>query len=489
MAKKYKLTKNGETIYPCSTTDAIVNPNTKKTVTEDFYLLAAKSIINTCVIGGGSIFLIKSAYWKIDGSLVVDSNYPNNICTPYIPFKKGDEITAYNTKKSAQSNNCNFYDSDLQFISGISLGSSVSELIINKNNTPDNSCYITLNGGISESTYAELNLKSSGILKTIDENTKLLQYVYEKTENLTSFIEKNSGILKDDGSIDNREESFHTNIIEVKTGDKITYYSRVSYGNNTAGTIVLMNANKEITGHYTPGSAVPLPGIYTVVDGTNYIVVNSFEREASLPLVNGISIGLKETVLNNTKTINEISSNIEIVNEEIKSYTNVYIQNNKSLSKTLGTYRSDAGYSISYPIPCKSGDIFSMSGFVAGTIANAWLLDENLNPIYVLSAATNQIEDNKWLNRIIPTVSGHTVSYIIACRKDSIDPDNYFIINGEPIAYFQYLDYLKNKGLAKGLQLDCDENGVNTINIVSNNGKLGDMVPIGGLSCKKSIMR
>jgi hypothetical protein len=44
MAKKYKLMRNGVVIYPCSTTDAIVNPNTKKTVTEETNELKNKSI-------------------------------------------------------------------------------------------------------------------------------------------------------------------------------------------------------------------------------------------------------------------------------------------------------------------------------------------------------------------------------------------------------------------------------------------------------------
>lgn len=35
MAKIYKLTKGSQTIYPATTTDAVVNPNTRKNLTAE----------------------------------------------------------------------------------------------------------------------------------------------------------------------------------------------------------------------------------------------------------------------------------------------------------------------------------------------------------------------------------------------------------------------------------------------------------------------
>ena len=35
MAKIYKLTKGGQTIYPATTTDAVVHPTTRKNLTEE----------------------------------------------------------------------------------------------------------------------------------------------------------------------------------------------------------------------------------------------------------------------------------------------------------------------------------------------------------------------------------------------------------------------------------------------------------------------
>lgn len=37
MAKIHKLTKGGQTIYPATTTDAVVHPTTRKNLTEELF--------------------------------------------------------------------------------------------------------------------------------------------------------------------------------------------------------------------------------------------------------------------------------------------------------------------------------------------------------------------------------------------------------------------------------------------------------------------
>lgn len=39
MAKIHKLTKGGQTIYPATTTDAVVHPTTRKNLTEELFNL------------------------------------------------------------------------------------------------------------------------------------------------------------------------------------------------------------------------------------------------------------------------------------------------------------------------------------------------------------------------------------------------------------------------------------------------------------------
>lgn len=305
---------------------------------------------------------------------------------------------------------------------------------------------------------------------------------------LNNIIEKKLGIYMNDGSIDNREDKYHTNYIAVTEGDKITFYSRVSYGNGRSGTIIMLNSDKEYVEYYTPGSAVSLPATYTIPSGISYIVVNADSLDAKLPLVNGVSVGLQETVQKNTEDIAGFESRVSSLEDTNEMYNSIYTKHNKSLSKTLGVYRDDTGYSISYPIPCKSGDVFSMSGFVAGTIANAWLLDEELTPIYVMGAASNQISDNKWLNRTIPTVEGKTVAYMIACRKDEIDPDNFFELNGNPIPPFQYIQYLMKRDLLPTSLAILEDDGIKGIALVSQNGnKIGDIVSLGSGSLTSGL--
>lgn len=45
MAKIHKLTKGGQTIYPATTTDAVVNPNSRKSLTAELSELASYTIL------------------------------------------------------------------------------------------------------------------------------------------------------------------------------------------------------------------------------------------------------------------------------------------------------------------------------------------------------------------------------------------------------------------------------------------------------------
>lgn len=45
MAKIHKLTKGGQTIYPATTTDAVVHPTTRKNLTEELFDLKKKTVV------------------------------------------------------------------------------------------------------------------------------------------------------------------------------------------------------------------------------------------------------------------------------------------------------------------------------------------------------------------------------------------------------------------------------------------------------------
>lgn len=79
MAKIYKLTKGGQTIYPATTTDTVVNPNSRKSLTEELAELetffAKKIDIN---IGGGES-VPTNLYFKKNVKYIMEVSSPQNI--------------------------------------------------------------------------------------------------------------------------------------------------------------------------------------------------------------------------------------------------------------------------------------------------------------------------------------------------------------------------------------------------------------------------
>lgn len=461
------------------TGDSTTSVMSQKAVSTKLSDLSAKTIINVGYFGD-DFFIIKNHYFLNNGTFTHHDDVNN--CTPYIPFKKGDTLKAYNSKSGGSYDNISFVDANFAYISGIK--NSAKEILINQDNTPENTAYVVVNGYGNDSKIV-LNSMKDGLIGTVMSNADKVVKLQSDTSNvsLNAIIQKIHGIYMNDGTIDQTynpvESTYHTDFIPVKEGDIITFYSRVFYGNNRSGSIIMLNGEKQYVGFYTPQSSLSAPYEYTIPSNVAYIVVNSLSLVTKLPLLNGKPIDIKDIVKYNTANIEENEKRLASLEEKNEKYNSVFTIHNKSLSKTLGTYRGDTGYSISYPIPCKSGDIFSMSGFVAGNIANAWLLDEELTPIYVLAAARNQIIDNKWINRTIPTVEGHTVAYIIACREDSIDPDNFFELNGVAVAEFQYIDDLKNKDIIlAGLSVSVSNHNTKIYLKSKFGNKIGDAVDI-----------
>lgn len=57
MAKIHKLTKGGRTIYPATTTDAVVHPTTRKNLTESLSLLDNKNLLLSCVTSSSNLII------------------------------------------------------------------------------------------------------------------------------------------------------------------------------------------------------------------------------------------------------------------------------------------------------------------------------------------------------------------------------------------------------------------------------------------------
>ena len=57
MAKIHKLIKDGQTIYPATTTDAVVHPTTRKNLTESLSLLDNKNLLLSCVTSSSNLII------------------------------------------------------------------------------------------------------------------------------------------------------------------------------------------------------------------------------------------------------------------------------------------------------------------------------------------------------------------------------------------------------------------------------------------------
>lgn len=167
MAKKYKLTKNGETIYPCSTTDAIVNPNTKKTVTEEIIETNANiglSFFTEVTYSGKGNTIIKP-----DGTF---SSYAGGQSTNYIEVGEERCVSIRNlitTSKNISSVAVAFYTESKNLISVLEYpkeGEVVSFLAI----FPDNCKYYAVSrfgasGLVSDGIAIYKNISSQDIVK------------------------------------------------------------------------------------------------------------------------------------------------------------------------------------------------------------------------------------------------------------------------------------------------------------------------------------
>lgn len=174
MAKKYKLTKNGETIYPCSTTDAIVNPNTKKTVTEELeglkkysHKVADKPYIYGRYIDKNS-GEVKTRY-DITGNvscfcLLIDVS---NIKT--ISINK-----SIYTSMDGNQGGVIFLGSDNSLISSIITG------VITKAEVPDNAVIAAINMPTVDDIYYSIEIKDD-TLTNIDNDCCIVSDVWDGT--------------------------------------------------------------------------------------------------------------------------------------------------------------------------------------------------------------------------------------------------------------------------------------------------------------------
>lgn len=116
MAKIYKLTKGGQTIYPATTTDTVVNPNSRKSLTEelselDYKIISSDSLLKKASIGKNLLnpsFLLEGK--KVDSNGIITPSSALAVSL-FIPIQNGQALTASSSDGFFQCNAC-LYDDD-----------------------------------------------------------------------------------------------------------------------------------------------------------------------------------------------------------------------------------------------------------------------------------------------------------------------------------------------------------------------------------------
>lgn len=242
MAKKYKLMKNGETIYPCSITDAIVNPNTRNTVTEDFDLVGLKFTTKRDTSIGKNMFNkndVKNSLF-INASGVLSSS-PYYVVSNFIPVKplayyilSGASIGgAYNA----------FYDENLKFLSAFKENAvespknakwarlSISNTAINTAQFEQNE-HATAYEEYTDDYYFEQQIKE--ILLSINNSSSDILYVGKNIFNKSKSITIDSSFTPT--STDNLDDVVlrKASVVQSKIQYNSTYAltTRLYFGNN-----------------------------------------------------------------------------------------------------------------------------------------------------------------------------------------------------------------------------------------------------------------
>jgi len=200
MAKIYKLTKGGQTIYPATTTDTVVNPNSRKSLTEelselDYKIISSDSLLKKASIGKNLLnpsFLLEGK--KVDSNGIITPSSALAVSL-FIPIQNGQALTASSSDGFFQCNAC-LYDDDFNPI--------LSSLVTG---TGSNDKDMTLTNDSYNASYAAFTFRLP---------SELSQNMVESGNNATDYVPYTDNY--------ENEETFKTigNRLDELTGKEIT---------------------------------------------------------------------------------------------------------------------------------------------------------------------------------------------------------------------------------------------------------------------------
>lgn len=257
MAKIYKLTKGSQTIYPATTTDAVVNPNTRKDLTTELSELEEK-------IGNGTDEIASRQFSvnKWDGGTIgiYDANgvfkntdsYAQYLSTIRIKLQPGDTLQCgYSTDVGENGILKNWFISKPNYVSIWRSNGHYERLTSSQVSFPYNAsedCEIVYSWyiGTSQPDDFKLNAYNGMIViqesqptayiqngTTLNPSIKLRDY-YNKEEILANFVSKNDSSYTE---LQSNVELISNNFNKIKELQLPASYFRNGYGINDGGAL------------------------------------------------------------------------------------------------------------------------------------------------------------------------------------------------------------------------------------------------------------
>ncbi len=258
MAKIYKLTKGGQTIYPATTTDAVVNPNGRKSLTTELSEIDArisgkkeysvgKNIINPSNLTDGY-------YLGQDGSLKQLSSY---CVTVYISIEGN---TQYHISKTGVGGAYHvIFDDNLKVLTAIKDGTVT---------TPENAAYIRLS--ISKSQLGAAQMELGDVATSYEPFT-------DNYDNEQKFVRLETQMAADKTELETQMAADKTEL-ETQMADK----KSVSLGKNLFNKLTVKNGYYiDASGNLKTNSTLSLSHYIKVNPNTSYYIQNTNTGGAS----------------------------------------------------------------------------------------------------------------------------------------------------------------------------------------------------------------
>ena len=142
MVKMHKLTKGGQTIYPATITDAVVNPKTRKSLTVEmselnYKIISSDNLLKKASVGKNLLnpsSLLKGK--KVNDNGIIESSSVLAV-SAFVPIKEGESLTASSSDGFFQCHACLYNDDFNPILSSLVTGTSVNDKDMTLNNDCD----------------------------------------------------------------------------------------------------------------------------------------------------------------------------------------------------------------------------------------------------------------------------------------------------------------------------------------------------------------